>query len=73
MCLGKINKWSKHHFLYFILSSLISAEIISKHYLGASLNLKLNKASFIDKFECKADPHWIFSLSSRMEITSITI
>ena len=73
MCLVKISKWIKLSFLYFIISSLVSSEIIGKHYLGANFDFHKSKGSFIDKFECKADPHWIFSLSSKMEITSITI
>ena len=56
-----------------IIFSILQSGVISKHYLGARLNIDSNEAIFIDKVECKANPHWSFNLSSELTITSILI
>ena len=68
-----LKKRIRFGLLLFIFFSVLSAGLISKHYLGARLNIEKNEAIFIDKFECKANPHWTFNLSSELELTAITI
>ncbi|MBC8196612.1 MAG: hypothetical protein H8E60_01860 [Candidatus Marinimicrobia bacterium] len=66
----RINKFL---LFLFIIFSTLPAGVISKHYLGARLNIDNNEATFIDKIECKANPHWTFNLSSELTITAILI
>lgn len=62
-----------YRIIIFIFFSFSFAGEISNHYLGASLDIASGNATFIDKIKITANPHWVFSLSSDVEITSIKL